>query len=470
MKILLRLTIILALGILLKFTPNPYRVSQNFRDTQTALAEEDFQTAAERMVDIAQHLPWRVELWESAGDFSLRAGDYTLARFAYERADEAEALTQAGRLSLGDVYRALGEDALAGEAWEGVGDSPQALRRLATLHGEGGDIPVTITDLQRLLALASRTHGEPLPDEAEIHYQLGLLLAAHDPAEALPHLEAAGNLYPPAGVLEQALRDVPAGAEAAYLHIVAGQALASLDEWSLAQHAFQQSVTAREDYAEAWAYLGEALQHGEENDQAALEALQKALTLDPDSFSANMFTALYWRRQGELMDALGYFEAAAELRPDLPEVYVELGQTLAALGELSDAEAEYRAAIAHAPQKAEYYHLLAQFCVQYHHKVRELGLPAARQGMWLAEDDPASWDAMGLVMLELEDEFNAERLFLRALELDPLYAMAHLHLGMVYLYQEENTRAHYHLNQAISFATNPAVVEHAQYLLGYFEE
>ena len=463
MKILLRLAIILLLGLLLKIAPNPYAVTQDFHGIQTALAEDDFQTVAENLADIAERLPWRVDLWESAGNFAFRAGDKALARYAYEKADEADALSQAGTLSLGDVYLSGGEDALAEETWSILEDSPDALRRLSTLHKKEGDIPATITDLENLLALGN------LPDEEEIRSQLGLLLAAHNPIEALPYLQAAEGASLPARALTQALSDIPADAEPAYMHIVAGQTLASLNEWNLAQHAFGQSVAAREDYAEAWAYLGEALQHSEGNDAEALESLQKALALDPDSFSANMFTALYWRRQGELNQALSYYETAAELEPDLPEVYVETGQTLAALGELSKAEAKYKEAVALAPQQAEYYHLLAQFCVQYHHKVRELGLPAARQGMWLNDQDPASWDVMGLVMLELEDEFNAERLFLRAIDLNPRYAMAHLHLGMVYLYQEENTRAYYHLNQALNFATNPAVIEHAVHLLGYFE-
>ncbi|MBS1249695.1 MAG: Beta-barrel assembly-enhancing protease [Chloroflexi bacterium] len=463
-KILFRLMIILVLGLLLNFAPRSYRVGQDFRGLQAALAEEDFQTVAEHLADIVEHLPWRVELWESAGQYAFLAEDYTLARYAFEQAEEGEALSGAGRLALGDVYRALGEDALAEEAWAGVDGSPEALRRLALLHREMGDIPATIADWQALLALGQ------VPDERDVHYQLGLLLAAHAPWESIPHLEAAADAYPAAQALEQALANVAADAEAAYFHVVAGQALASSNEWSLAKYAFQQSVNAREDYAEAWAYLGEALQHAQKNDQEALSALQKALTLDPDSFAANMFSGLYWQRQGKPEEALAYFESAAALMPDSPEVYVELGQTLAALSQLSDAEVAYQEAISRAPQEAEYYRLLAQFCVQYHHKVRDLGLPAARQGMRLAEEDPASPDALGVVLLELEDEYNAERLFLEAVDLDPQYAPAHLHLGMVYLYQEKNIRAHYHLNQALDFATNPSLIEHAQHLLGYFEE
>ena len=461
-KITLRIVIVLALGVLFKLAPRPYRVTQDFRDAQTALGEEDFRAVAEHLAAVAEHLPWRDELWESAGNYALRAGDYELAQLSFEEAEEREALTPAGQLALGDVYHALGEDALAGEVWGGIEGSSGAWRRLGLLHREMGDIPATITDLQALLALG------PIPDEVDIHYQLGLLLAAHDPSQAISHLEAAASLYPAAQILQQTLAEIPADTEPAYFYTVSGQALASLGEWFLAEHAFQQAVTLRGDYAEAWAYLGEAQQHVEGDDKEPLLALEKALTLDPVALSANMFLGLYWQRQGEYQEALGYFEAVAELRPDLPEVYVEQARTLAALGELSDAETMYRTAIARANQDVKYYHLLAQFCVQYHYKVREVGLPAARQALWMGGETPASLDALGLVLFELEDEFNAERLLLHALETYPHYALAHLHLGIVYLSQEDNTRAYHHLKQALNFASDPAVIEQAQHLLSYF--
>lgn len=459
-KIFLRFIAVLALGLLLKFAPYSYCINQDFREAQTALAEEDFQTVAENLADAAERLPWRNDLWESAGNFAFRVEDYQLAQFAFEQAGDAGILTEEGQLALGDVYQTLGEDALAEETWTGIDGSSAALWRLATLHAQEGDIPATIADWQNALALDQRA------GEIEIHYQLGLLLAAHDPVEAMPHLKAAASLHSDAQMLAEALEEIPADSEQAYFQIVAGQALGSLGEWPLAEYAFRRAVSLREDYAEAWAYLGEALQHVEGGEPLA--ALQKALTLAPNSISANMFLGVYWQRQGKYEDALPYFEAVGELEPEFPEAYIEQARTLAALGKLSEAEAVYQKTIALVPQNAEYYRLLARFCVQYHHQVREVGLLAARQAMWLDGESPASRDVMGLILFELEDEFNAERLFLRALDVDPRYAVSHLHLGMVYLYQEENARAYYHLNQAVAFASDPAVVEHAQHLLGYF--
>ena len=190
--------------MLLKFAPGSYHVSQNFQDAQAALGEENFQAAAENLADAAEHLPWREDLWESAGNFALRAEDYQLAKRAFEQAAAADALTPAGQLALGDVYRALGEDTLALETWSNIEGSPAALRRLAALHGEGDDIPATIANLQSLLAL------DQSMDKLNIHYQLGLLLTAHDPIQAIPHLKAAAPVYSAARTLEQALENIPA--------------------------------------------------------------------------------------------------------------------------------------------------------------------------------------------------------------------------------------------------------------------
>ena len=461
-KFLLRIIAVLVLGFTLKLAPYAYRVSHSFHNVQTALEEQEYQSVAENLAIAAEYLPWRKPLWESAGNFAVRAEDYQLARSAFEQAEEAKTLTTEGQLALGEVYQTLGEDALAVGIWSEIDGSFDALWRTAMLLTNAGDIPSAIDSWQDALALA------PPTDQTEIHYHLGMLLTAHNAANALPHLKAAASAYPEIQVLVAALEEIPDDEEPAYYQIVAGQALASLDRWTLAERAFQQAVFLRKDYAEAWAYLGEAFQHVEEEGKEPLDALQNALDINPNSLAANMFMGKYWQRQENYEEALPYFEAILNLEPELPEAYLEQAHTLAALGELSEAETIYRKVIKLAPQNAEYYRILAQFCVKYHYYVREIGLSAARQAMWLDGESAAPRDVMGLVLFELEDEFNAERLFLASLEADARYAPAHLHLGMVYLYQEEDTRAYYHLNQAVAFANSPAIMEHAQQLLGYF--
>ena len=51
-------------------------------------------------------------------------------------------------------------------------------------------------------------------------------------------------------------------------------------------------------------------------------------------------------KAGELESALGYFEKALEIEPNLAEAHSNLGSTLQGLGRLDEAEASYKQAIA----------------------------------------------------------------------------------------------------------------------------
>ena len=67
-----------------------------------------------------------------------------------------------------------------------------------------------------------------------------------------------------------------------------------------------------------------------------------------------------------------------------------------------------------------------------------MALPAARQAVTLDPDDARSLDVMAQVMLMLKDYRSAERFALSALQVDPTYAPACLHLGISYLYLSES--------------------------------
>ena len=49
---------------------------------------------------------------------------------------------------------------------------------------------------------------------------------------------------------------------------------------------------------------------------------------------------------------------------------------------------------------------------------------------------------MGQVLIKLGDDLNAERFLDQAIQADPNYAPAHLHLGFLYLVRGDNTPRH----------------------------
>ena len=95
-------------------------------------------------------------------------------------------------------------------------------------------------------------------------------------------------------------------------------------------------------------------------------------------------------------------------------------------------------------------------------------LPAARLAVRFGPENPANIDLYGQVLLALEDEMNALRLYLRALELDPSYAPAYYHLGILYSARDDADQAVYYLSKAVQYSRNPALTDQAQRLLSAY--
>jgi tetratricopeptide (TPR) repeat protein len=227
--------------------------------------------------------------------------------------------------------------------------------------------------------------------------------------------------------------------------------------------AFRRAVKVRPDYAEAWAYLGEARQH---LDQDGFPDLQRALSIDGKSLSAQTFLALYWQRKAQFDLAIFHLNAALEIEPDNPALHAELGGALALSGDLVAAEKQYTLAVKVAPRDPQYWRALADFTIKYEVKLRELGLPAASQAVTLNPKDPASLDVMAQVQFLLGD-LQKSRIFLeRAVEADPSYAPAHLHMALVHLETGETYLAYQELTKSefLSLPGSPTS-DHARRLL-----
>ena len=197
--------------------------------------------------------------------------------------------------------------------------------------------------------------------------------------------------------------------------------------------------------------------------------LQKAVELDPQSIPAYLFLAMYWRRHDRYDQALASLQTAVQYDPENPYLQVEMGETLATLGDLSAALNAYRKAVELSPNDPAFINLLVGFSLKYEYHVEEIALPAARQGVILAPDDPQVLDSMGQVFIKLDDQLNAERFINRALEKDPNYAPAYLHLGQIYLLQGKLMDARAQLNQVTKLAPESPAADQAQRLIrAYF--
>jgi tetratricopeptide (TPR) repeat protein len=117
------------------------------------------------------------------------------------------------------------------------------------------------------------------------------------------------------------------------------------------------------------------------------------------------------------------------------------------------------------PMESHSWQALARFSLDYDVQVEEVGLPAARQAVLLAPDDPLSQTLLGRAYLLTGNEHYPVRFFTRALELDSNYPDAHLYLGIYYLQYGEPENARFHLEVAKELDVDGPIGKLAQDIL-----
>jgi tetratricopeptide (TPR) repeat protein len=389
--------------------------------------------------------PWRADLWELMGENELSEGEVDEAIVDYEQALNLKGLSVKGMMALGDSYLQKGQGQKAIQVWQNAlvaGGKPDDLYlRIAKQERQLQNFVGEIQTL-RVWQIAN-------PLNAWTPYELGLLQAASQPQAAIVQLKQAevldksysGKVAPLQSLLEQALQQKDPG----YQEVAIGRALGGLGEWDLAAQAFQLATVNKPDYAEAWAFLGEARQQTGQDGSADL---QKALQLNPTSVVAQALLAVQLRQQGHADIALVYLHQAAEEEPGQGIWQVEIGNTLVEMGDMVAALDHYQQAVQIEPNNALFWQDLAKFCAANQIEVRTIGLPAARQSLLLAENAAAGLDTMGLVLHTLGDLTSSEKFLERALQVDGAYAPGYLHLGQVYLDEGRPDLAYAPLSQA----------------------
>ena len=455
------LVIILAVGMI---AINAYRNDQLLQKARLAVAAND-PMAALFLAQAAEVFPSRNELWEEAGYQALRHEEEDAALAYFARAQAEAVLSADGWIAYGEVYDQRGDHRQAKLVWEAAvafdPSNAEAFRKLASVYHKEGDWDAAATALKQLIKLQ--------PGNAEARFQLGLVLTSSAPQEAITYFVQAADLDPSfqadSDLMRRALREQLATEEAAYGAILTGQALAGVGQWRLAAENFIQAIEQDIEYAEAWAYLGEAKQR---LGQGGMEELETALLLNPDSLAANIFTGLYWQRNNRPDQAVLYLGKAAELAPGNPSVLVDLGRATAEAGDLTTALAHFKDATALVPQNSRYWIALAEFTLDFEVFIAEEGLPAARRALELAPADPAVLVANGRVAYLLEDQVNARRYYEQAILVAPEYAPTYLHLGLFYLAQGDLLLAESAFSNAVEIDSHGTTGEQAQQLLDQF--
>jgi len=483
-SVFLLLLFILFLFSILGVSPRIHQVDIEMRNARLAVSSGEFIIASQRIANAAGHLPWRIDLWERAGRYSLQGDDPQMAILYLERALEMSQengfsmqyeISSQGLMDLGDAYQQIGDAGTAIQTWQLLvsreGYSKELIENLVQAYVSLGDYTSAISLLQGVVALE--------PKDAQFQYRLGLFTATQNPEESLDSLDKAlqldRTLEMKVSDLRRAILSARYAQDLAFSLLVTGRALASIDEWQLAAEAFRQATLLRPSYAEAWAYLGEAYQtlnyqmntpvSYNKNNNDGLNELEKALELDPNSLSAHLFLSLYWKRHMEFDLALDLIRSAISKIPSNPILQVELANLLAASGDLDSANDAYLRAISLRPYDPIYKKYLIEFSLEYDYQVEEIALPVARQLTIGSAHEPAALDLMAEVLIHQGDLSTAERFLRRALEEDINYASAHLHLGLVYIMLEKFQNAYEELTLVVSLAPDSDIANQAQRLL-----
>ena len=413
----------------------------------------------------AQRLPWAVELYEEAASAALQANEYTRAITLFQTARQKSALTPAGQFELGKAYFLNGDHENAIAEWQALPNGDPATVSAAPYLADAYHAQARFDDEEQVL----RQWLALDPNNADAQYRLGLLLFADASPEAIPLLEFAATdspaLKPAAEGLGAALKTaLIAGPPAARL-TYCGQTLAASGAWSLALLAFSRATQADGNYAPAWAWLGEARQ---QTGGDALDALQRAVRLAPDSAQVHALFALYWQRQGNWQKAHDSFDAAARLEPQNAAWQISLGETYLHLGDLMTALAYYQNAVKLSPEDAQTWRALALFSIENHMDVDNVARNAALRAYALDPENAQGLDILGRALIESGQYDSAEVFFKKALESAPQDAAPAYHLALLYLQTDRPDLAKKYLQSAQALDPDGLVGEQASGVLARY--
>ncbi len=470
--LLYRALILLAVFGLI-FTPP---VVTGYAEIEKAQAETDNVQKALLYERAARLLPWRKDLWGQAGEAMFVSGNSSYSIPYLEKARKANALSGFGWDLLAQSYWDMGDHETALDLWENGLEKHQEYfefySRLGMAYREKGDFAAERDALENWLL--HEEEAEAYLDHfgataAPFHYRFGQLLATSNPDRALQELTTSSLLDP---AYEPAVETMRTTLNLAALEtqetdrlVIVGRGLGLLGDWQLAEDAFRRAVTADGDNAEAWAWLGETEQQLGQDGRAELD---KALSLERTNPVVRSLRGVYWTRQGRGDQALAEYLLAAEYDPGNPAWQISIGDAYAQRGNLQAALRAYFRAIEMDPTDATLWRLLAAFSTRYNMQVEDVGLPAARKAVDLNGQDPYAFDALGWSLALLERYDQANEALEHVLQLDPDFAPAYLHLGIVAMQTGEWEAAHEHLRQARDLDPDGPLGEQAQLLLNQY--
>ncbi|MBL8132160.1 MAG: hypothetical protein JNL42_09915 [Anaerolineae bacterium] len=222
----------------------------------------------------------------------------------------------------GSIWWELGDPVEAVAYWQMADDSEAIHRRLAEAYLELGEWGLA-SDLLRSLET-----GADDATRAWVAMQLGLMHAASDPQSARDWLEQAASSEPGyASSLGALINTLSVTSNPVRI----GMALARLELWQYAEHAFMEAPYD----PVALAFLALSREQLGKDGSVYLSA---ALRLGDNDSQVRYLEGLIFRLRGDYEASLAAFIQATALHPDDPALVAELGTAYQHVGDLVSAE------------------------------------------------------------------------------------------------------------------------------------
>ncbi len=375
---------------------------------------------AEKLADAGRHAecvavleplvrakPQNARCWEVIGGSyqALGKGQQALAAYRREvqltrRKVEAVARLASALLGAGKI------DEANAELTRAVADdpgSPQALFGLASVRMRQGHLDEAVALYERSIQVGRGSFaGTANFNIGSIHYAAGRLDQARQAFER--SLAADPGYARPARALAELLRR----------NGQTQQAIALL-----------RRTLARRVDAEALVALGDLLAKTKQI-EAAIDAMNRALELQPNLFNAHHQLGIVLQQIGRREEAARSLEQAVRINPSDPKARLNLGIALAGLERFAQAETHLRKAVKLVPKSAATHYNLGVLLA------RQDKLPEAaecfRRTVGVDPRHAGAHNALGQVLGELRRPAEAVRHFRRALEINPKLTSARQNL------------------------------------------
>ncbi|OJX47250.1 MAG: hypothetical protein BGO78_17435 [Chloroflexi bacterium 44-23] len=448
--------------LLFAFTPQPRSILKNWQDIQELKQQDNPALLINRYLALLRQQPWQYDIREQLAQLQYDNGDFAGAIESLSILSENRELTVPQQFILANSYQKNKQSDLAVKTWQEIAErtdlNVEDLSVLLEKQEDNRDRHGAFVTIKRWAAL------EPL--NGKVQYRLALYQIIFDPASASRTLLQALQKMPQRKEsIDRLVTDINLMAnqqDDAYRLVLAGKSISNEGEWLLASFAFEEATQINPDYAEGWAFLGNAYSYLGEN---GLPALEKANELNPNSILVKAYLASYWRSQDQFSRSLAIYEDLAKLEPEQAFWLYEMGRTIAQSGDPQLGMTKLMEAVQLSPKDIFFWKALVNFSLDYNFLVETNGLEAARQALVIAPDDPEVNDLMGQIQLRMENYKSAERFLIKASKLQPYSALIQFHLGQLYYLEGEYNLSYFYLKNAADYAQNETLAHAAEDLL-----